>query len=129
MPREANPPTRIEFALYEVEYLVAHLVGRGRSEDVRELVVDEGLAWLRAHRKRRGWNGDVVDAGRVRGVIRRARELQFPTVDLSTSMPRHRSCRDGLQGLPLRAVGHTAAHDTIDDAAMAKAPGFLIHVG
>ncbi len=91
---------------------------------VREPVgTEEILAWLRAYWERRDWAVNGLDPRMVLDVVNRWR--QFLNVDEGATPRRYRVYHASFQDFLRDEVGLTAYHDTIDDVALAKIPGFL----
>jgi hypothetical protein len=85
--------------------------------------MDQVLAWLRAYWTGRSWEVSGLDPRLVLDVMNRWR--QFLNVDEGATGRHYRVYHASFQDFLREDVGLTVYHDTIDDVALAKIPGFL----
>lgn len=91
---------------------------------VREPVqIPEILAWMRAYWERQRWTGSDLNPRTVVDVLNRWRE--FLNVEGQGRESKYRVYHASFQDFLREEVGLDSYHETIDDSALAKIPGFL----
>ena len=85
--------------------------------------IDEILVWMRAYWDRQRWAGAELDPTSVVDVLNRWRE--FLNVEGQGRESRYRVYHASFQDFLREEVGLNEYHQTIDDTALAKIPGFL----